>query len=116
MVLEFCFNQIVLPWKYLSHQFLFWLFYVVITVVWQLGTNGAHIYDGLVNWDCNNPEALSDCNSWKSFEFLLIMLAYQLVSFCMFLGLSFVKVQYICRKSKPILTEPLMGSSNDAKI
>lgn len=116
MLLEFSFNQIILPWKFLTHQLIFWVIYVSITAIWQVGTNGAHIYDGLIRWDCTNPEATSDCNPWKSLEFCLVMLGYQVSIYSLLVGLSFAKIKFCCRRSKQIISEPLMGNSDDSKV
>ena len=52
LVIEIVQNQILLEWKHLVYQYLFTIFYMLVTALWQVGTGDAVIFPETLDWIC----------------------------------------------------------------
>ena len=55
-VIEFFSNQMMMQWKNIAHQYLFTLFYMLVTAAWQFGTGDAVLFPKALDWICHDTE------------------------------------------------------------
>ena len=53
LVFELCANQLMLVWKQISYQYIFTIFYMIVTAVWQFATQDAIIFPKRLDWICS---------------------------------------------------------------
>ena len=46
----------MMQWKNLAHQYLFTLFYMLVTAAWQFGTGDAVLFPEALDWICHYTE------------------------------------------------------------
>ena len=52
LIIEIAQNQLLLEWRHLVYQYLFTMFYMVVTALWQVGTGDAVIFPKTLDWIC----------------------------------------------------------------
>ena len=53
LVFELCANQLMLVWKQISYQYIFTIFYMIVTAIWQIATQDAVIFPESLDWICS---------------------------------------------------------------
>ena len=111
LIIEIAQNQLLLEWRHLVYQYLFTMFYMVVTALWQVGTGDAVIFPETLDWICatrtepdddskliNDPDCLwSQCISW-----FLIFAVVQTACYISILLIHYGKAKFCCRHSIPL--------------
>lgn len=106
-VIEFFLNQLLITWKHLVYQYLFTLFYALVTLIWQVSTKDAVIFPNSLDWICasrdynaTNPGCLFDqCILW-----FLVFMGVQTGCFTALVLFHYAKSKFCCRRSHSIVT------------
>lgn len=95
-----------MTWKHIVFQYMFTLFYMVVTAIWQISTGDAVIFPERLDWICaTRPgDPPSDCLFSQCILWFLYFVLVQTGCFVTLHLTHFVKSKYCCRKSLDIPT------------
>ena len=97
-------NQLMLTWKHIVYQYIFTVFYAMVTAIWQISTNDAIIFPELLDWVCKSRTEVEGCLSAHCLLWFFYFAIVQTCCFSVILFLHYLKSKYCCRRSVDIIT------------
>lgn len=105
LILEYSFNQLLIPKRQFFYQIVFCLLYMAATYLFT--KDGQILFPNLVNAACDAPECM-----WSEFFFFhLVLIAVTQLCFWILVFAHYAKVKFCCRRSVSIVYQPLVAAS-----
>ena len=111
VVIETMQNQLLLEWKHLVYQYLFTLYYMIVTMIWQVSTSDAVIFPQTLDWICASRTVSEDddtplydpsCIWSQCYRWFLVFMLVQTICYISILLIHYGKAKFCCRHSVPL--------------
>ena len=104
-LIEFFLNQLLMTWRHILYQFIFTIFFALVTMLWQVSTGDATIFPGALDWVCASREGGEDgCIFDECILWFIVFIGVQSGCYSLILFLHYLKTRFCCKRSVPIKT------------